>query len=206
MEQLGRPLELDTDGIWCMLPASFPENFKLKNSKTGRVGGGGRAGGRPWGERKGRQGRGSGASSSKAARRAGWVGQGLGGWRVDIPGGGRMGGKRAGAAGLQFPRRACCAPPPQDARISYPCVMLNVMLADHNTNDQYQTLVDEENKVRGAMMCRAVLCRAMLCHGLAVPCMRPGDCLAHVTGHTHSSTHTACCAASNHRCTRPAAR
>lgn len=22
-----RPLELDTDGIWCILPASFPENF-----------------------------------------------------------------------------------------------------------------------------------------------------------------------------------
>lgn len=25
---------------------------------------------------------------------------------------------------------------------SYPCVMLNVMVAEHNTNDQYQTLVD----------------------------------------------------------------
>ncbi|KAI8906413.1 hypothetical protein EDD86DRAFT_210666 [Gorgonomyces haynaldii] len=36
IEQLGRPLELDTDGIWCMLPSSFPENFtfKLKNGKT----------------------------------------------------------------------------------------------------------------------------------------------------------------------------
>lgn len=35
VERLGRPLELDTDGIWCMLPASFPENFafKLKNGK-----------------------------------------------------------------------------------------------------------------------------------------------------------------------------
>ena len=30
VEQIGRPLELDTDGIWCMLPASFPENFTLK--------------------------------------------------------------------------------------------------------------------------------------------------------------------------------
>lgn len=41
MEQLGRPLELDTDGIWCALPASFPEVFKLKNGKTGKVKGDG---------------------------------------------------------------------------------------------------------------------------------------------------------------------
>ena len=36
VEKLGRPLELDTDGIWCMLPRSFPENFsfKLKNGKN----------------------------------------------------------------------------------------------------------------------------------------------------------------------------
>lgn len=36
VEQIGRPLELDTDGIWCMLPGVFPENFKfkLKNGKT----------------------------------------------------------------------------------------------------------------------------------------------------------------------------
>ncbi|RKF60362.1 DNA polymerase epsilon catalytic subunit A [Erysiphe neolycopersici] len=35
IERIGRPLELDTDGIWCMLPAKFPENycFKLKNGK-----------------------------------------------------------------------------------------------------------------------------------------------------------------------------
>ncbi|KAK2743262.1 DNA polymerase epsilon catalytic subunit [Myotisia sp. PD_48] len=35
VERIGRPLELDTDGIWCMLPATFPENFafKLKNGK-----------------------------------------------------------------------------------------------------------------------------------------------------------------------------
>lgn len=30
VERLGRPLELDTDGIWCILPTSFPENFHLK--------------------------------------------------------------------------------------------------------------------------------------------------------------------------------
>lgn len=36
VEQIGRPLELDTDGIWCLLPSSFPENFKfkIKNDKT----------------------------------------------------------------------------------------------------------------------------------------------------------------------------
>ncbi|KAJ3105734.1 DNA polymerase epsilon catalytic subunit, partial [Phlyctochytrium bullatum] len=35
IEKLGRPLELDTDGIWCALPKSFPENFlfKLKSGK-----------------------------------------------------------------------------------------------------------------------------------------------------------------------------
>lgn len=27
--QIGRPLELDTDGIWCALPGSFPETFKV---------------------------------------------------------------------------------------------------------------------------------------------------------------------------------
>ncbi|RPA99229.1 DUF1744-domain-containing protein [Choiromyces venosus 120613-1] len=27
VEQIGRPLELDTDGIWCILPGTFPENF-----------------------------------------------------------------------------------------------------------------------------------------------------------------------------------
>lgn len=32
VEQIGRPLELDTDGIWCMLPASFPENFEVKTN------------------------------------------------------------------------------------------------------------------------------------------------------------------------------
>ncbi|KAL9103952.1 MAG: hypothetical protein Q9163_001058 [Psora crenata] len=35
VERIGRPLELDTDGIWCMLPATFPQNvaFTLKNGK-----------------------------------------------------------------------------------------------------------------------------------------------------------------------------
>lgn len=30
VERIGRPLELDTDGIWCMLPGVFPEDFKFK--------------------------------------------------------------------------------------------------------------------------------------------------------------------------------
>jgi len=36
VERVGRPLELDTDGIWCVLPDTFPENFtfKLRGGKT----------------------------------------------------------------------------------------------------------------------------------------------------------------------------
>jgi DNA polymerase epsilon subunit 1 len=30
VEKLGKPLELDTDGIWCLLPKGFPEHFKVK--------------------------------------------------------------------------------------------------------------------------------------------------------------------------------
>jgi len=30
VEQIGRPLELDTDGIWCILPHSFPDEFLFK--------------------------------------------------------------------------------------------------------------------------------------------------------------------------------
>ncbi|KAG1384872.1 hypothetical protein G6F61_000060 [Rhizopus arrhizus] len=39
VERLGRPLELDTDGIWCILPKSFPETFtfSLKNGKSLRI-------------------------------------------------------------------------------------------------------------------------------------------------------------------------
>ncbi|XP_069115944.1 LOW QUALITY PROTEIN: DNA polymerase epsilon catalytic subunit A-like [Argopecten irradians] len=39
VEQIGRPLELDTDGIWCVLPATFPENYVLKttNPKKAKV-------------------------------------------------------------------------------------------------------------------------------------------------------------------------
>ena len=35
VEQIGRPLELDTDGIWCILPQSFPDvvNFETSNGK-----------------------------------------------------------------------------------------------------------------------------------------------------------------------------
>lgn len=39
IEQVGRPLELDTDGIWCILPSSFPENYEIytKNSKKKKL-------------------------------------------------------------------------------------------------------------------------------------------------------------------------
>ncbi|EPQ31767.1 uncharacterized protein PFL1_01099 [Pseudozyma flocculosa PF-1] len=30
VDRIGRPLELDTDGIWCMLPGVFPENFEFR--------------------------------------------------------------------------------------------------------------------------------------------------------------------------------
>ncbi|KAJ0887133.1 putative DNA-directed DNA polymerase [Helianthus annuus] len=30
IKKIGRPLELDTDGIWCALPGSFPENFTFR--------------------------------------------------------------------------------------------------------------------------------------------------------------------------------
>ena len=30
VDDIGRPLELDTDGIWCMLPACFPDCFELQ--------------------------------------------------------------------------------------------------------------------------------------------------------------------------------
>ncbi|XP_076907151.1 DNA polymerase epsilon catalytic subunit A-like [Bidens hawaiensis] len=33
VEKIGRPLELDSDGIWCALPGSFPENFTFRDSK-----------------------------------------------------------------------------------------------------------------------------------------------------------------------------
>lgn len=35
VEGVGRPLELDTDGIWCILPSSFPDRFVLR-TKSGK--------------------------------------------------------------------------------------------------------------------------------------------------------------------------
>lgn len=32
IEKVGRPLELDTDGIWCILPGTFPQDFEIKTS------------------------------------------------------------------------------------------------------------------------------------------------------------------------------
>ncbi|RNA10734.1 DNA polymerase epsilon catalytic subunit A [Brachionus plicatilis] len=65
IEKIGRPLELDTDGIWCILPATFPENFVVKTTD-----------------------------------------------------------------------------PKKKITISYPCSMLNLLVKDYYTNDQYHELVD----------------------------------------------------------------
>lgn len=32
IEKVGRPLELDTDGIWCMLPGTFPQDFEVQTN------------------------------------------------------------------------------------------------------------------------------------------------------------------------------
>ncbi|CAB4027313.1 DNA polymerase epsilon catalytic subunit A, partial [Paramuricea clavata] len=69
VEQIGRPLELDTDGIWCILPASFPENFQVTTTH----------------------------------------------------------------------------PKKSKVTISYPGAMLNIMVKNYFTNDQYQELVDRED-------------------------------------------------------------
>ena len=68
--KLGVPLELDTDGIWCCLPGSFPEDLEFMVAGS-----------------------------------------------------------------------------PKPVRVSYPCAVLNVMVARHNTNNQYASLVE---KVDGA--------------------------------------------------------
>ena len=69
IEQIGRPLELDTDGIWCILPGSFPENYTVKTTN----------------------------------------------------------------------------PKKSKVTISYPGAMLNILVQDQCTNDQYHELVDAEN-------------------------------------------------------------
>ncbi|TKR92593.1 hypothetical protein L596_007218 [Steinernema carpocapsae] len=37
VEQIGKPLELDTDGIWCLLPNSFPEDVDFVTDKGKKV-------------------------------------------------------------------------------------------------------------------------------------------------------------------------
>jgi DNA polymerase epsilon subunit 1 len=37
VEQIGRPLELDTDGIWCILPASFPDVYSFQTRGGSKV-------------------------------------------------------------------------------------------------------------------------------------------------------------------------
>ena len=67
IECIGRPLELDTDGIWCILPATFPENFVIKTTDAKKK-----------------------------------------------------------------------------LVISYPCAMLNLLIKDYYTNDQYHELIDKK--------------------------------------------------------------
>ena len=70
IHQVGKPLELDTDGIWCALPGCFPEDYTFTTTRTDKK---------------------------------------------------------------------------KKFEISYPCVMLNVDVARNNTNDQYATLVENED-------------------------------------------------------------
>ncbi|XP_040567537.1 DNA polymerase epsilon catalytic subunit A [Lepeophtheirus salmonis] len=70
VEQIGRPLELDTDGIWCVLPASFPENFTFKTNNS--------------------------------------------------------------------------SPKKKNVTVSYPGAVLNIMVQDNNTNEQYHELINAE--------------------------------------------------------------
>jgi DNA polymerase epsilon subunit 1 len=37
VEQIGRPLELDTDGIWCILPKSFPDVYTFKTQDGSKM-------------------------------------------------------------------------------------------------------------------------------------------------------------------------
>ncbi|CAF1429706.1 unnamed protein product [Rotaria sp. Silwood1] len=71
VEQIERSLELDTDGIWCVLPAAFPENYELITRDPSRP----------------------------------------------------------------------------KVVISYPCSLLNLIIKDHYTNDQYHELVDKNKHI-----------------------------------------------------------
>nr|XP_026494308.1 DNA polymerase epsilon catalytic subunit A [Vanessa tameamea] len=70
IERIGRPLELDTDGIWCILPSSFPENVTIHTTHAKK----------------------------------------------------------------------------KKINVSFPNAVLNAMVKDHFTNDQYYELVDPEGK------------------------------------------------------------
>ena len=38
VRRIGTRLELDTDGIWCALPGTFPENFKVREGNVCALG------------------------------------------------------------------------------------------------------------------------------------------------------------------------
>ena len=124
MEQLGRPLELDTDGIWCTLPASFPENYKFKN-KNGKVGE---------------------AAAPLPPLPPAPVPILLGRavlFQEPLP----LSMPDSDIEGRYLNISCPTLPHPvQDHKLSYPGLILNVMVADNNTNPQYQTLVDPANR------------------------------------------------------------
>lgn len=37
VDMIGLPLELDTDGIWCLLPTGFPEDFTIRTTQGKNV-------------------------------------------------------------------------------------------------------------------------------------------------------------------------
>ena len=143
VEQLGLPLELDTDGIWCALPASFPETFEVRWSHTClnhhtlllRIYAHCKLLAAP--------------AAAQAALRA---------ILHDAAAAARDQGSRHQRPLHDFARDKLSASSEPSCllqlrrrgakplHISYPCMILNVMVAAHNTNDQYQDLVDPETR------------------------------------------------------------
>lgn len=117
ISQLGRPLELDTDGIWCALPKSFPEEFKvgctihffLQRQNDGMLH-------ILWTLC---------LAQKPISRTPSAFFCGFETYLFSV-------------AHVQFLNKANG----KTFKLSYPCAMLNVMVAEHNTNDQFATLVD----------------------------------------------------------------
>jgi DNA polymerase epsilon subunit 1 len=84
VERVGKPLELDTDGIWCVLPENFPQNYAFQTKDGKRYG--------------------ISVTSKDSLLNSSHV-------------------------------------------MSFPCAMLNKLVADNFTNHQYQTLVDSKKGI-----------------------------------------------------------